>query len=189
MSVWDEDGETDDLVGTASLSLYEVPFDNDGDGNFPTISRSLSIFSPKGEVVRGYNKVTTENDGAESKSLKPRILEIPTSANPAPQTPRQTPRQIPGLQIAKTPAHERNVTDPRQSSHLENSNNNKAKSWTCHCAGEPSKLHVKARFSSFLRPSDLMNGLVSQLRDTNPLPRIAASKAMSALAPPGTKVK
>ncbi len=27
LSVWDEDGECDDLVGTASLPLYFIPYD------------------------------------------------------------------------------------------------------------------------------------------------------------------
>lgn len=92
MSVWDEDGESDDLVGTASLSLYEVPFDDEGDGNFPTISRALNIYSPSGEIVCGYNKVTTENDGAAQtlmpQHLKPQNLKtLDPRTNPRPPDP------------------------------------------------------------------------------------------------------
>lgn len=43
--------------------------------------------------------------------------------------------------------------------------------------------HPQARYVSFLRPSDLMDGLVGQLQDEHPLPRLAASEALKALAP------
>ena len=66
MSIWDEDGEADDLVGTASLSVYEIPFDKVND-EFTFVSKALNIYGPKGEIVRGFDTISNENDGEPSK--------------------------------------------------------------------------------------------------------------------------
>lgn len=65
-SMWDEDGETDDLVGTASLPLYLVPFDH-MTGEMPTVWQALELIGLDGEVVRGFNSVSMLNDGPVTK--------------------------------------------------------------------------------------------------------------------------
>jgi hypothetical protein len=45
---------------------------------------------------------------------------------------------------------------------------------------------IQVRYVSRLRQTDLMQGLLRQMRDPDPLPRLAAAKALKSIAPPNS---
>jgi hypothetical protein len=66
-SVWDEDGETDDICGICSFFVNDIEFD-EATGAKPQISRTLQILDQKtDEPIRGWNAVSLKNDGVLSK--------------------------------------------------------------------------------------------------------------------------
>ena len=68
-SVWDEDGQVDDICGVCSLKVKDIDFD-EATGAKPQMSASIQILDINTtEAIRGWDAVALRNTGAPSKLL------------------------------------------------------------------------------------------------------------------------